>query len=153
MGCFSFVSTWGCVFVLDPHNGATVLLLSSSQPFELTRKAQNTFPAAHFKPIDQVTGSRFKGARWDTPSSLRAPSQLVLLRQIVHVDAGLINPSHYLGGVPSKSNESPLKGDTSLLINQGFIDPGLTFFIFFFRLSAGLRTAGRQPIPGWTCCH
>ena len=30
------------------------------------------------------------------------------------------------GGVPSKSDESPLKGDTPLLINQGFINPGLT---------------------------
>ena len=43
-----------------------------------------------------------------------------------NVDPGLINPSHYQGGVPSKSDESPLKGDTPLLINQGFINPGLT---------------------------
>ena len=41
----------------------------------------------------------------------------------LNVDAGLINPSHYEGGVPSKSDESPLKGDTPLLINQGFINP------------------------------
>ena len=31
------------------------------------------------------------------------------------------HPSHYWGCVASKSNESPLKGDTPLLINQGFI--------------------------------
>ena len=43
-----------------------------------------------------------------------------------NVDPGLINLSHYLGGVPSKSDESPLKGDTPLLINQGLFNPGLT---------------------------
>ena len=44
----------------------------------------------------------------------------------VNVDPGLINPSHCKGDVPFKSDESPLKGDTPLLINQGFINPGLT---------------------------
>ena len=34
-------------------------------------------------------------------------------------------PSHYWGVFPPK-DESPLKGDTPLLINQGFINPGLT---------------------------
>ena len=35
-------------------------------------------------------------------------------------------PVPLLGGVPSKSDESPLKGDTPLLINQGCINPKLT---------------------------
>ena len=43
-----------------------------------------------------------------------------------NVDPGGINPSHYWGGVPSKSDESLLKGYTPLLMNQGFINPGLT---------------------------
>ena len=49
-----------------------------------------------------------------------------LLDELINVDPGLINPSHYWGGVPSKSDESLLKGDTSLLIHQRFINPGLT---------------------------
>ena len=42
-----------------------------------------------------------------------------------NVDPGLITPALYWGGVPSKSDASP-KGDTTLLINQAFINPGLT---------------------------
>ena len=34
--------------------------------------------------------------------------------------------NHQQNDFPSKSDESPLKGDTTLLINQGFINPGLT---------------------------
>ena len=34
--------------------------------------------------------------------------------------------SHHCGGSLQKWSESPLKGDTPLLINQGFINPGLT---------------------------
>ena len=41
-----------------------------------------------------------------------------------NVDPGLINPSHSSGGVPSKSDESPLK--LTPPIHQGVINPGLT---------------------------
>ena len=35
-------------------------------------------------------------------------------RMLDNVDPGLINPSHYWRDVPSKSHESPPKGDTPL---------------------------------------
>ena len=36
-----------------------------------------------------------------------------------NVDPGLINPSHYSGGVPSKSDESALQGDTPPIDQPG----------------------------------
>ena len=61
-------------------------------------------------------------------------------RRQINVDPGLINLSHYWGGVPSKSDESPLKGiGHPLFINQGFIDPGLT-----------LPRIGQLPGPLWS---
>ena len=64
-----------------------------------------------------------------------------------NVDPGVINPSRYYGGVPSKSDESPLKGDTPLLINPGFTNPGFTLNgsgtgAVGFRARAGLRQLG-----------
>ena len=44
----------------------------------------------------------------------------------INVDSGFVNRPSIRGGVPSKSDEFPLKGDTPVLINQGFMNPGLT---------------------------
>ena len=60
--------------------------------------------------------------------SLKSQHKLSNVFDVFHsnVDPGLINPSHSWVCVPSKSDESPLKRGHPLLINQGFIHPGLT---------------------------
>ena len=52
-------------------------------------------------------------------------SVVMLVGERGNVDPGLINPSHYWGGVPSKSGLNPHSKGTPPFISQGFIHLGL----------------------------
>ena len=65
-----------------------------------------------------------------------------------NVGPGLISQSHY-----SRGDESPLKGDTPLLINQGFMYPGLKLHTLYIQLKHKLLLSpGSGPVGQPSAC-
>ena len=76
-------------------------------------------------------------------SPLRGQSRMKLS---ANVDPGLINPSHREGGVPFKSDESPLKGDTPPINQPGVYSSGVNISSNWTKSPTCFGSKARAPL-------